>query len=233
MCSSDLGPCVNGVRDVQVAGKAFSAVPANAAAVALNVTVVAPTLPGFLTVYPRGVTRPTASTLNYVAGQVVPNGTVVKVGTSGQISLYANAGCPNVIVDVVGYITAGGSSLTTEGMFVPLSPVRVYNTRDLTKPFTKDESRAVMLAGGATGVPSGVYGVSANLAAVAPSANGYLKVYPGITPPPTASLNFAAGKTVANGALIGVNPDGSATATMSQASHLIIDVNGYFVKAPS
>ena len=31
---------------------------------------------------------------------------------------------------------------------------------------------------------------------------------------------------MANGALIGVNPDGSATATMSQASHLIIDVNG-------
>jgi hypothetical protein len=58
-------------------------------------------------------------------------------------------------------------------------------------------------------------------------------MYPGATVPKTSSLNFAAGKTVANGTMVGVNADGTVTATMSQASHLIIDVNGYFVKAPT
>ena len=202
------------------------------AALVVNVAAVGATANGFLRVVRPDAGTATHANLNFAPGAASANTAIVPVSSIGTIGLYTSQKA-HAIVDVVGYITAGGSSLTTEGMFVPLSPVRVYNTRDLTKPFTKDESRAVMLAGGATGVPSGVYGVSANLAAVAPSANGYLKVYPGITPPPTASLNFAAGKTVANGALIGVNPDGSATATMSQASHLIIDVNGYFVKAPT
>ena len=33
--------------------------------------------------------RPTASTLNYVAGQIVPNGTVVKLGTADAVDIYA------------------------------------------------------------------------------------------------------------------------------------------------
>jgi alpha-tubulin suppressor-like RCC1 family protein len=78
-------------------------IPDNASAVALNVTVVTPSSAGYLTVYPTGAAKPNASTLNYTAGQVVPNGTVVKVGDGGQINLFANAGCPQVIVDVVGY----------------------------------------------------------------------------------------------------------------------------------
>ena len=138
-----------------------------------------------------------------------------------------------MIVDVVGYITGVDATITPEGTFVPIAPTRVYNTRDLSSPFTVGQTRPILLAGGSTGVPSDVYGVSANLAAVAPSANGFLKMYPGISVPKTSSLNFAAGKTVANGTMVGVNADGTVTATMSQASHLIIDVNGYFVKAPT
>jgi hypothetical protein len=204
------------------------------AALVVNVAAVGSSANGFIRVMRPDAGTATHANLNYTPGSASANTAIVPVprfSATGTTALYTSQRV-DAIVDVVGYITASAAPFSTEGMFVPLSPVRVYNTRDLAKPFAAGESRAVILAGGTTGVPSGVSGVSANLAAVAPSANGFLKVYPGVTAPPTASLNFAAGKTVANGALVGVNPDGSATATMSQASHLIIDVNGYFVKVP-
>jgi len=78
-------------------------VPADAAAVALNVTVVRPGSPGYLTVHPDGLPRPTASNVNFDKGQVVANAALVKVGTDGRLRLYASGGCPHVVVDVVGY----------------------------------------------------------------------------------------------------------------------------------
>jgi hypothetical protein len=64
-----------------------------------------------------------------------------------------------------------------------------------------------------------------------PAANGNLKVYP-TTEPATSSLNYAAGKTVANAALLLLAPGGFVTAKMSKAGHVILDVNGYFLPTP-
>jgi hypothetical protein len=81
----------------------FFGVPTDAAAVAVNVTAVVPTGPGYLTVWPGAATMPQASTLNYLAGQVVSNLASVKVGTDGTIRGYTNNGCPNLVVDLYGY----------------------------------------------------------------------------------------------------------------------------------
>ena len=43
------------------------------AAVILNVAVTQPTAPGFITVYPDGVGPPATASLNFVAGETVPN----------------------------------------------------------------------------------------------------------------------------------------------------------------
>jgi len=93
-------------RLVQVAG--VGGVPADATAVALNVTAVEPTSGGYLTVYPADVaTVPTVSNVNFRAGQIVPNAVVVKIGSTGanvgQIKILNSAGQTNVIVDVGGY----------------------------------------------------------------------------------------------------------------------------------
>ena len=48
-------------------------------AVALNVTVTAPSSSGVLTVYPDGLARPVASNMNWVPGQTVPNLVIVPV----------------------------------------------------------------------------------------------------------------------------------------------------------
>lgn len=90
--------------DVQVTG--VGGVPANATAVALNVTVAdSPGPDSFLTVYPAGTTRPLASNLNFVAGQTIPNLVIAKIGTNGKVTLYNNLGSTVVIADVQGYFT--------------------------------------------------------------------------------------------------------------------------------
>jgi hypothetical protein len=79
-------------------------VPSSAASVLLSVTAANPISGGFLTVYPAGKPLPTASNINFSAGRSASN--LVSVGPNGgNISIYTNAGCPQVAVDVVGYTT--------------------------------------------------------------------------------------------------------------------------------
>jgi hypothetical protein len=67
------------------------------------VTVVNTTAASYLTVWPDGTTRPTASDLNWVAGQTVPNRVVVKLGANGMVDVYNLAGSTDVVIDVVGW----------------------------------------------------------------------------------------------------------------------------------
>jgi hypothetical protein len=76
---------------------------AGVAAVVLNVTVTNTTAPGFLTVWPDGAPRPTASSLNFVASQTVPNAVITKVGGNGLVDFYNFGGDTDVVVDVVGW----------------------------------------------------------------------------------------------------------------------------------
>ncbi|MUH51886.1 MAG: hypothetical protein F2789_11835, partial [Actinobacteria bacterium] len=84
------------VTELVVAGRGGVAV--DAAAVVLNVTVTEPQTPGFVTVFPCGSAVPTASNLNFVAGQTVPNAVIAKLGTNGKVCLYTSA-VTHLIVD--------------------------------------------------------------------------------------------------------------------------------------
>jgi hypothetical protein len=97
--------------------------------VALNVTVTNPTIAGYLTVWPAGTDRPLASNLNFVPGQTVPNMVIVPVGANGQVSIYANSGTVDVIVDVLGWFPTGTG-------FTGLTPARLMDTRAATPPPT-------------------------------------------------------------------------------------------------
>ena len=94
----------------QVAGTNGDCVlPTDVSGVALNVTIVRPTAASNLTIYPSDVSRPTASNLNWVAGQAAtPNKVDVKVSASGAIDLYNRFGDVFVLADVTGYYTARG-----------------------------------------------------------------------------------------------------------------------------
>jgi len=89
------------VTELQVTGR--GGVPDDASAVLMNLTAVTPDGPGFFTAYPCGEQRPLASNVNYVAGQVVPNAVLAKVGTNGKVCIYTKA-ASHIIADVNGYV---------------------------------------------------------------------------------------------------------------------------------
>ena len=70
----------------------------------VNATVDQPTAASYLTIYPADASRPTASNLNFVGGQTVPNLVVVKVSAAdGKVKAYNANGQVHVIFDAVGY----------------------------------------------------------------------------------------------------------------------------------
>lgn len=82
---------------------AIPTIPADAKSVAVNVTVTGPTASGFLTLWPTGSARPTASNINFVAGQTIANLAIVKVSPDGRVDTFNASGSTHVIIDVVGY----------------------------------------------------------------------------------------------------------------------------------
>jgi hypothetical protein len=96
-----------------------SAVPVGATGVLLNVTVVNPSAAGFLSVRPGDATgAPSTSSLNFTAGDIVPNSVQVALPTAGanvgQIDITYDAfgvsgPTTEVLIDVVGYLVIGGA----------------------------------------------------------------------------------------------------------------------------
>jgi hypothetical protein len=77
-------------------------IPADAQAVALHLTAVNPSEPGFVTAYADGTQRPVASNLNFVVGATTTNAAIAKIGDNGQVCFYQH-GAGRLQVDVVGY----------------------------------------------------------------------------------------------------------------------------------
>jgi hypothetical protein len=94
---------------LRVAGRA--GIPANASSVILNVTATQGASPGFVTVYPKGVTRPNASNVNFPPGQSVANLVVANIGDGGNVCLYTHKPT-HLVVDVAGYFTGPASATT-------------------------------------------------------------------------------------------------------------------------
>jgi hypothetical protein len=93
-----------------VAWGAYAAcgIPSTAKALSVNVTIVAPTGAGFLTLFPGDGPLPPTSTINFRAGQVRANNAVVPLAAGGDGSLAAFAsiagnGTVHVVLDVNGY----------------------------------------------------------------------------------------------------------------------------------
>ena len=69
----------------------------------LNVTATGATQETFVTVYPDGVRRPDASSLNVGHGATIANLVIAKVGADRKVRLYNDAGGLDLIADVTGY----------------------------------------------------------------------------------------------------------------------------------
>jgi hypothetical protein len=225
-----LGP--NTTLNVQVTGA--GGVPAGATAAVLNVTATNPSAQSFLTVFPTGATRPTASNLNFKAGQTVPNLVEVGLGTGGQVSVFNASGSVDVVVDVEGYV--GPTMSFGTGLYNPLTPARISDTRPNSgfpnsgKTLGPNTTLNVQVTG-AGGVPAtGVSAVVLNVTATNPTTQSFLTVWPtGATRPTASNLNFSAGQTVPNRVQVPVGTGGQVSIFNPAGSvDVVVDVGGYF-----
>ena len=94
---------VRGGSEIELAVVGVGGVARDAKAVILNVTATDTTSDTFVTVYPNGVGRPHASSLNVMSGDTVGNLVIAKVGSNGRVRLFNRAGAVNLVADVTGY----------------------------------------------------------------------------------------------------------------------------------
>jgi hypothetical protein len=199
----------------------------------MNVTVTKPTAAGYLTLYPTGVTRPLASNLNFVANQTVPNLVQVALGVGGKVSVYNSGGSSDVIFDVAGWVSTGGTVTGTAGLFRPLVPARLLDTRSgFGGSHTVGPGQTINLpVAGSGGVPAtGVSGAVLNVTATNPTAPSYLTAFPtGSAQPLASNVNFVAGQTVPNRVMVKLGSSGSMSLFNGAGSvDVVVDVAGWF-----
>lgn len=206
---------------VRVAG-----IPAGASAAVVNVVADQAAGSGFIRAQATGATGLNTSNGNFVAGLASGSLAIVPVGADGSISILASTST-HLVVDLMGYVTGAASPPGRDGLFVPLNPFRLYDSRNGAGIHGAGTSRPVQVTGGQ--VPAGASAVSMNLTSDGASSPGFLTVFPGDRDRPLISnLNYPASDPRANAGTVRLSTSGGLNTFMNQTTHVIIDVNGYF-----
>ena len=207
------------------------------AAVLLNLTVTGPTGLGYITAYPGGGCRPFASNLNFTPGRTVANLAEEGVGANGAVSLFnGSSGNVDLVVDVEGWVATAPGTSGGAGRFQPTPPARLLDTRTHVTLSTLAPHQTVTLpVAGHGGVPSsGAAAVALNLTVTNPSALGFLTAFPaGAALPVASNLNYTAGQTVPNRAVVALSSQGQVSFYNGSTGSidLIVDLNGWFTNA--
>jgi LPXTG-site transpeptidase (sortase) family protein len=217
-----VGPGTTLSVDVAPAG-----VPTTASAVVLNVTAVDAAV-GFFTVFPAGQQRPGTSTLNIdTVGQTRPGQAIVQLANGVRsVNVFSQNG-GHVIVDVAGWFTGAAVAAASDGLFLPSTPLRMLDTRNVSLLAPWGGSTLEFFAGNP--IP-GVSAAAINITGIDPWQAGFVTAYPAGVPRPLASnLNLNAfGQIIANHAIVRVSSRGLALYTQNGV-HLIADVAGWYL----
>ena len=171
----------------------------------LNVTVTQPTRNGYVAAYPAGGSS-TSSSINFRAGQLIPNLVFVPVGTEGadegKVTLRnGSPGTVHVIADSAGFVRSGTPAAA--GAAAPVAPERVLDTRNdigvgTTTAVPANRTVTFRVAGRGNIPADGVAGVYLNVTVAQPTTAGYVAAYPAGGSTSGSNLNFRAGQSIAN-----------------------------------
>jgi hypothetical protein len=119
--------------------------------------------------------------------------------------------------------------------FVPVTPCRIADTREAlgtfgTPQLAAQSTRDFVISDSPCGIPTTAQAYSLNVTVVPQTKLDYLTVFPSGQPRPLASLlNSYDGRTKANAAIIPAGTNGAISVFATDLTHLVIDINGYFV----
>jgi hypothetical protein len=160
-------------------------------------------------------------------GAVVPNWAVPSSGFSSGSSSGPSSGLRTL------------ADLGNPGVFVGVTPCRIVDTRGPAGPFGAPSLPAStprsfpLPSGPCTGIAVGVAGYSLNITVTNTLGPGFIALYPtGGSAPGVSTLNYLAGQTIANAAIVPAGSGGAITAVAGvSGTDLIIDINGYFLNS--
>jgi hypothetical protein len=217
-------------RSVQVLG--IAGVPSTGvSAVAVALSVVGPTAPGYLTAWPAGQPQPLATAVNFSAWQTKTNLVKVPVDGTGLMSIYNFSGTVGVTVDVVGFYIDNSGTFTHTVSFQSITPKRVLETRPSfggAGAVLAGTTRNATVAGGTTGVPSTATAVEIQVEAVDPAAEGYLTVWAAGAAQPVVSNVLYGKTTTVTSAIAPVGAGGQISIFTNVTTHVVVDIAGYY-----
>lgn len=241
----------------------LTSVPAGATAVAVNLTTVRPDGDVFVTAWGSGA-RPGTSSMNVSRGHVRSNRAIVPLGSDHRsITVFANAGRADLVVDLSGWFTAGAGA-AGGSRFVALEPARLADTRlpsGEAGPIYQNAYAplfdTVAIAGrrpvssGLTLPPTDALirptAAWLTVTVVSPTSKGWLALAPTVgvpenpgRPPGSSDINFGLGATP-NATLASLGDGGMTTTTSNLATaagdatdpDLVVDIAGLFVQTPT
>lgn len=207
-------------------------VPEDASAVVVNVTTTRSAQRGYVTLFADGVDRPIASNLNFSLQGAVASQAYVALNDA-KFDLYVSRST-DVVLDVAGYYTGTSAPVSSDGLFVPVQPFRMLDTRESQNSPNNgtplNTSSLTFATAGRGGVEPTASAISANLTLTRTSGPGWVKAWAaGLASPNTSSVNASyAGHTVANHAVTALGSSGNISVSSSALTHVIFDVSGYF-----
>jgi len=172
--------------------------------------------------------------------EVLSDGCKGRQLTPGQSCSVSMRAVPMVVDQVDGHLvipddtssartslaTATSGYVDRSGRYQQVAPTRLHDSRQ-TKALAAGETRRIKVTGRA-GIPdTNGFSVVLSVTAVSPTADGYLTVFHQHRPA-SSNINFRKGVTRANLVSSPVWVDGTVAVHSSAATHVLVDVVGYF-----
>ncbi|HLJ17134.1 MAG TPA: right-handed parallel beta-helix repeat-containing protein [Bryobacteraceae bacterium] len=151
------------------------------------------------------------------------------------VTYYWAIAAKNAYGSTLSAVSSFTTSLPATGLrFVPVKPCRVIDTRSTTGASLMPGGTRldVPIIQSACGIPVAAQAYSLNVTVVPSGPLAYLSIWPKGAPQTAVStLNSPNGRIVANAAIVPAGAGGQISVYASDATDVILDINGYFVPA--